>query len=443
MNLGLREKLVGAIALLMFVVATFLVLYYPWRFQNTVKTEAHARADGVALALSSALASDTGLDQTSVRARIDMFTRRNPRDDILFIQVMRPDNTVVTAWSRSGFDEDVIAERSGDALDQQVTLRSHDDHVHVSTAILQEVVGHELRFEGTVNMVMSLSHVNDIVVVSRIETAIIGGVLLLVGGALAWLVSRTLIDPILSAASMLEVVSNDLAESARDQEASSVEEAAAVAETRRAMRTLLDSAQKITERTTNVLGNAERTTNGNQQIANRINNLNLLSERIADILGAIMQVADRADLLALNASLEGTRAGDAGKGFALVGAEMRRLAENVIESVSGIRELMNEMRDVSQATVLASEEGTRSSHATRQSAQEIVNLTEEQREATSNVISSMEALGSILELTLSGIQRTSSSAEKLTQLASDLQAVVKPPTPEHLELSILKEEARA
>jgi methyl-accepting chemotaxis protein len=199
-----------------------------------------------------------------------------------------------------------------------------------------------------------------------------------------------------------------------------------VAETRRSMETLLDSAQQIADRSGEVLGNAERSTGGSQQIASRIGTLNELAENVAELLRIIMQIADKTDLLALNASLEGTRAGEAGKGFALVAAEMRRLAENVVESVAGIRGLMKDMRDASQAAVLASQEGTKSSTATTHSAREIALLTQEQRQATEQVMASMDEMGDILSHTLHGIQRTTSSASQLTALSGKLARMVNP-----------------
>ncbi len=63
------------------------------------------------------------------------------------------------------------------------------------------------------------------------------------------------------------------------------------------------------------------------------------------------------DLLALSAELEGTKAGDVGRGFTLVAAEMRRLAENVLESTKEIEELIDEIREATDRTVDATERG--------------------------------------------------------------------------------------
>lgn len=422
MNLGLRAKLTGSIALFMALLAAFLIFFTPWRQGNVSERSLKAHAKDTAFALGTALASEMlARDRGSAQDSIDLFGKSDgTQSDISYVHISLPDGAKLASWTDENSPSEPPVLTAPEA-DNPVRVTRNSDYLHVSVRI--ERAGQYL---GVLHMGMSMSPVDDAIWRSRIEALVLGGVILLIGILVALLLGNSLTTPILKVADELEFVSGELATAARDQEASSAEEAAAVAQTRRSMETLLDSAQKIADRSSEVLGNAERSTNGSQLIASRIGNLNLLAERIADILASIMQVADKTDLLALNASLEGTRAGEAGKGFALVGAEMRRLAENVIESVAGIRELMAEMRELSQAAVSASQEGTNSSTATRHSAQEIAMLTQDQRKATEQVIASMDELGSILNLTLDGIQRTSASASKLTGLASTLSQVVDP-----------------
>lgn len=422
MNLGLRAKLTGSIALFMALLAAFLIFYFPWQQAGISEKSLRLHAQDTALALGSALSDELRQrDSASAQSSIDLFARSGAtQSDIRYVRVLLPDNAPLASWQAPDFpDDQIVLERPPDNL--RVKARVQGNFLHVGVRI-----GAGDEYLGNLHIGVSMEPVESAVWSSRIDALVLGGVILLIGVIVALLLGNSLTTPILTVAGELDEVSSELAAAARDQEASSAEEAAAVAQTRRSMETLLDSAQKIADRSSEVLGNAERSTNGSQQIASRIGNLNLLAERIADILASIMQVADKTDLLALNASLEGTRAGEAGKGFALVGAEMRRLAENVIESVAGIRELMAEMRELSQAAVSASEEGTSSSTATRHSAQEIAMLTQDQRKATEQVIASMDELGSILNLTLDGIQRTSASASKLTGLASTLSRVVGP-----------------
>src|SRR5262249_57290846 len=101
----------------------------------------------------------------------------------------------------------------------------------------------------------------------------------------------------------------------------------------------------------------------NQRIADSVVRLNKRVQQIGKIVDFINEIADKSDLLALNAELEGTKAGDVGRGFSLVAAEMRRLAENVIRSTRTIEQLIEEIRDATHAAVMATEAGLKTTEA--------------------------------------------------------------------------------
>jgi methyl-accepting chemotaxis protein len=102
-----------------------------------------------------------------------------------------------------------------------------------------------------------------------------------------------------------------------------------------------------------------RTRQGNQAIADSVVKLNKRVQQIGRIIEFINGIADKTDLLAVNAELEGTKAGDVGRGFSLVAAEMRRLAESVIDSTREIARLIEEIRDATNAAVMATEAGVK------------------------------------------------------------------------------------
>jgi len=259
---------------------------------------------------------------------------------------------------------------------------------------------------------------------ARRSRMIFGGVAIVFFALLGWFLGGRFTDPLQKTSDRLTKVSQDLLSAARAREASAAEEAAAVEETRRTMDMLLSSAQKIADSASAVLGNAERTLDGNREIADRIELLNRHAEKVAEILASIMQVADRTDLLALNAALEGTKAGEAGKGFTLVAKEMRRLAENVMDSVEGIRRLMRDVRTAGQGAVESSHDGTRFSEETTRSVREIALVTQQQRKATEQVSRSMDEMTELLNHAMADIKQTTRSAAELSQVSTLLAELV-------------------
>ncbi len=210
----------------------------------------------------------------------------------------------------------------------------------------------------------------------------------------------------------------------RDQELSASHQASGVEETQRTMETLLSSAKKIAESAQTVFKSAEKTQANNRIIAQRIGELKSHTERIGEILNVIKSIADRSDLLALNASLEGMRAGEAGKGFTLVAAEMRRLAENIKGSVGDIEEMLSDIRESALSSVMATEEGTSLSEKTTDSALKITLITQQQQSGTEQVTQSMEELSTLINQGVAGTQQVTIAASELVRMSGELQTHV-------------------
>jgi methyl-accepting chemotaxis protein len=102
---------------------------------------------------------------------------------------------------------------------------------------------------------------------------------------------------------------------------------------------------------------------GNQAIADSVVKLNKRVQQVGRIIDFIDGIADKSDLLALNAELEGHKAGSVGQGFGLVAAEMRRLAESVMTSTREISRLIDDIRDATNAAVMATEAGVKATEA--------------------------------------------------------------------------------
>lgn len=87
------------------------------------------------------------------------------------------------------------------------------------------------------------------------------------------------------------------------------------------------------------------------EVISNIQDLDEASGSIAKIIGAINDIADQTSLLSLNASIEAARAGDAGRGFAVVADSIRKLAEQSLNSVSEIKDIVNKIQKQTVDTV--------------------------------------------------------------------------------------------
>ena len=94
----------------------------------------------------------------------------------------------------------------------------------------------------------------------------------------------------------------------------------------------------------------------NMESAKMVGELERQSEEIGKIVHAVTRIADQTNLLALNAAIEAARAGEHGKGFAVVADEVRNLAEISEKSARGIQEVVNEIQN--QVKVVATDTET-------------------------------------------------------------------------------------
>ena len=207
----------------------------------------------------------------------------------------------------------------------------------------------------------------------------------------------------------------------------------------------LDSAQ-AGQASAEAFGRAvDRMRQDNRSIAEAVGRLQRRVQQIGKIVEFITGVADRSDLLALSAELEGTRAGDVGRSFTLVAAEMRRLAENVLESTTEIEELISEIREATQVTVEATERGleqttsgtalagevtraltevVRLAKETSSAARGITLATQQQQSGTDQLAEAMADILGITQQSLSATKQLTSANNGLVALSGTFSSLV-------------------
>jgi methyl-accepting chemotaxis protein len=413
--LALRAKLILAFALVIAFVTICFAGYFLIQQERMASAALVTRATGISGVLAHLVAPAVERDDRLEVSKSLAAVRDHA--DLRYVVVLKATGEVYQRQSVGALGPG--EELHDNSRDERV-VQTRGGLIHV----LVPLFGKDGNYLGTLVAGFSRQSIADAIRAS--QAAVLGGacVILLIGVGVAWFLALNIARPIRAVAKRLARLSRDLVDSARSQESAGVQQASGIEQTRRTMEAVLSSAQQIAEDSSAVLGNAERTVTGNRGVALRIKDLNNHAEKATEILAAIMQVADRTDLLALNAALEGTKAGEAGRGFTLVAAEMRRLAESVMESVAGIRRLMNDMRAASQVAVQAGQEGVALSEETTRSARDIALETQQQRRATEQVGQSMDDMAATVTDAMARTRQTAANAAELAEAALQLGTLV-------------------
>jgi len=266
-----------------------------------------------------------------------------------------------------------------------------------------------------------------------------------------WIIS-IIVERMNQQATAIATAANEIATTVEEQERVAMQQASSVNQTTTSMDQLGASSQQSAEQAQAASEGADRVlilASGNtltqeqiasdnislrekmKQVQRQIQRLSEHLSQISSITNAVSDLANQTNMLALNASVEAVRAGENGKGFGVVAAEIRKLADRSRQSAEKISALIMDIQNATNSTVTVTEEGTRAVenivgaiNDVAVNIQQISLNTKQQALAIQQVVDAMNSLNRAAQESASGIAQTKVSTQQLNQTATDLQSMI-------------------
>ena len=266
---------------------------------------------------------------------------------------------------------------------------------------------------------------------------------------------QTNADMVASAAKKMTIAAENVAGSSQQQSASSLEIAAAMEQSTVSINLMSDSAnqaqtisgdsESLMNETSGVVSEAvnriAKIATVVEQASQTVRTLGQESENVSKIVLVIKEVADQTNLLALNAAIEAARAGEQGRGFAVVADEVRKLAERTTQSTQEITTMISSMQssardavtciedavaNVNEGVILTKRVGESvsrlgaSSHEVKGVIIDVSSALREQNAASNEIARNVEQIAQTIERNSGAVGEVAKAATELQQLANSL-----------------------
>lgn len=170
-----------------------------------------------------------------------------------------------------------------------------------------------------------------------------------------------------------------------------------------------------------------------QESADRVRQLGTQSQEIGQIVQVISEIADQTNLLALNAAIEAARAGEHGKGFAVVADEVRRLAERSSQATGDIAKLIETIQRGVEEAVGAMEEGSAEVDRGAQ-------LTDRAAQSLTEILTAMEQTNVSVQAITAAVREVAGHTDQVVQVMEQVAAITEENTAATEEMSAASEQ---